>query len=106
MNLILAEDEIPPDLKEFFEPVKAEFLSLLAVNTNKFKGEHYAPYPEHLVTPCILATCPPDGLVLDPFAGSGTTGCVALKNGRHFAGIELVAASASLARKRLEDISG
>lgn len=38
-----------------------------------FKGAHCAVFPEKLVEPCILAGCPESGMVLDPFAGSGTT---------------------------------
>jgi DNA modification methylase len=36
-----------------------------------------------------MAGCPADGVVLDPFNGSGTTGMVALQNGRRYVGIEL-----------------
>lgn len=103
MDILIPESELPLHLKEFFEPVTTSLLSVLAVNTNKRAGQHYAPFPENLVTPCILATCPPDGAVLDCFCGSGTTGIVALKNGRNFLGVELSAESAALARKNLQD---
>lgn len=39
--------------------------------------------------PCILAGCPEGGTVLDPFAGSGTTGAVAKRLRRHFVGMEI-----------------
>ena len=39
-----------------------------------------------LIEPCVLAGCPVDGVVLDPFAGSGTTGIVAVNNKRKNAG--------------------
>jgi site-specific DNA-methyltransferase (adenine-specific) len=102
MELLLPESEIPPHLMEYFEPLQANLISVLAVNTNKFRGAHFAPYAEHLVLPCILATCPEDGSVLDPFCGSGTTGVVALKNRRHFVGIELVPSSAQLAKEQCQ----
>lgn len=54
-----------------------------------FKGAHFAVFPEKLVEPCILAGCPEDGIVLDPFTGSGTTGAVAKRLRRNFVGIEL-----------------
>ena len=54
-----------------------------------YPGAHYATFPEKLAEPCILAGSPPGGVVLDPFAGSGTTGAVALRHGRRFIGIEL-----------------
>lgn len=37
------------------------------------RGTHFAPYPLDLCQIPILATCPPDGIVLDPFCGTGTT---------------------------------
>lgn len=39
--------------------------------------------------PCILAGCPEGGTVLDPFAGSGTTGVVAKRLRRNFVGVEI-----------------
>lgn len=59
--------------------------------TNKRKVEHAAPYPVHLVVRPLVATCPPNGTVLDPFAGSGTTGIAALDmgEGRSFYGVDL-----------------
>ena len=49
---------------------------------------------------CRLVT-PPGGLVLDPFAGSGTTGVAALQEGLRFAGCEREAEYAKIARARL-----
>ena len=46
-------------------------------------------FPEKLVEPCILAGCPEGGTVLDPFAGSGTTGVVAKRLRRNFVGVEI-----------------
>jgi len=40
--------------------------------TKPFKGAHFAVFPPELPLRPILATCPPDGIVLDPLAGSGT----------------------------------
>ena len=54
-----------------------------------FKGAHFAVFPEKLAEPCVLAGCPEGGTVLDPFAGSGTTGVVAKRLRRNFTGIEL-----------------
>jgi DNA modification methylase len=50
---------------------------------------HFATYPPELIKPCILAGCPAGGVVLDPFAGSGTTGMVALELGRRAVLVEL-----------------
>lgn len=48
-----------------------------------------APFPDELVQRCLDIGCPPEGAVLDPFAGSGTTLRVALQSGRPATGIDL-----------------
>jgi len=50
---------------------------------------------------CRLVT-PPGGLVLDPFCGSGSTGCAAVQEGFRFVGIELNPEYAAIARRRVE----
>lgn len=59
------------------------------VTTKPYKGAHFATFPQDLIEPCILAGCPKDGIVLDPFFGSGTTGAAAQKYGRNYIGIEI-----------------
>lgn len=63
--------------------------SVWTVSTTPYKEAHFATFPPALITPCILAGCPPGGTVLDPFGGSGTTGQVALELGRRAVLIEL-----------------
>ena len=63
--------------------------SVWSIATAQFKAAHYATFPERLVEPCILAGCPEGGVVLDPFAGSGTTGVVAKRLRRNFIGVEI-----------------
>lgn len=53
------------------------------------KDGHFAPYPEDLCKIPLLATCPPDGIVLDPFVGTGTTCIVASQQGKKSVGIDL-----------------
>ncbi len=50
---------------------------------------HFATFPLELPEICLKAGCPAGGIVLDPFAGAGTTGLACLKNDRQFIGIEL-----------------
>jgi len=50
----------------------------------------------------LVRICPPGGTVLDPFAGSGTTGVAALLEGRSFVGIEITDEYTCVARERLE----
>lgn len=64
--------------------------------------EHFAMWPPRLIEPCILAGAPSGGVVLDPFAGTGTTGMVALALGRDFLGVELNKQSYGIARDRIE----
>ena len=52
------------------------------IATQPYPGAHFATFPEALVEPCILAGSRPGDVVLDPFAGSGTTGRVAIKHQR------------------------
>ena len=74
--------------------------SVWSVNTQAFKDAHFAVFPEKLIKPMILADSKKDDIVLDPFAGSGTTGIVAVELGRHFIGIELNPEYAEMASKR------
>jgi len=71
------------------------------VPTRSYKGAHFATFPPDLITPCILAGCPPDGTVLDPFFGAGTTGLVAQRHNRQWIGIELNPEYAKLAEARI-----
>lgn len=63
--------------------------SVWEIATSGFKGAHFSTFPPELVRPCIRAGCPPKGIVLDPFLGSGTTALVALQEGREAIGIDL-----------------
>lgn len=67
-----------------------------------YAGAHFATFPPKLVEPCVLAGCPEEGLIIDPFAGSGTVGVVAIQNNRKFIGIELNPKYCELARERIE----
>lgn len=69
---------------------------------DKHGTSHTATFPEALVKPCVLACSRPGDVVLDPFAGSGTTGIVALREGRGFVGIELDPGMVRQARDRFK----
>jgi len=62
--------------------------------------KHYAAYPEDLCKIPILATCPKDGIVLDPFCGTGTTMLVAFRLGRKSVGIDVSAEYLRTAEER------
>lgn len=68
-----------------------------SIPTQPFAAAHFAVFPPALAERCIKAGCRPGGAVLDPFAGSGTTGMVALRQGHRFVGIDLSAKYLDLA---------
>lgn len=67
---------------------------------------HYAPYPEELCVIPIKSTCPQNGVVLDPFSGTGTTMKVAYELGRKSIGIDLSNEYIKLAKQRICQESG
>jgi DNA modification methylase len=64
---------------------------------------HPARMPVKLAQHLVAMTCPPGGLVLDPFSGNGTTGVAANRIGRRYLGIELDADYAEASRRRLAE---
>jgi DNA modification methylase len=71
------------------------------VAVEPFDAEHFAVMPMKLAQRLLLATLPEGGLALDPFAGCGTTGVVALDLGGRFVGIELATKYAKTALARM-----
>lgn len=69
------------------------------------KDSHCAVFPEELLRTPILATCPPNGIVLDPFSGTGSTVSAALKLGRKGIGIDLSGEYNKIATNRVQQIS-
>ena len=78
--------------------------SVWSVPTRSVKGAHFATFPPALIEPCILAGCPVDGIVLDPFAGSGTTAEVSARNGRDSVMIELNPEYAMITHHRMSKL--
>lgn len=64
---------------------------------------HFAPFPEDLVKTPIILTCPPDGIVLDPFVGTGTTSYVAAQLKRKSVGIDMSKEYLELAESRCSE---
>jgi len=71
------------------------------VATKPYKGAHFATFPPSLIEPCIKAGCPNNGIVLDPFIGSGTTAEVCIRNNKRFIGIEINSQYIQLALNRI-----
>ena len=75
--------------------------SVWTITTKPYAEAHFATFPPDLIIPMIKAGCPVDGVVLDPFMGSGTTAYVARSLGRNYLGIELNPEYIKLAQDRL-----
>jgi len=102
LPLVFKGDEIPKEKiedKKFIIPNKYRIENswrIVAVGTKQSgfelsenqKSIHLAPFPEKLIEPYIQSLCPENGIVLDPFMGSGTTMRVAMENNRNCIGIE------------------
>jgi len=65
-----------------------KLLSVWKITQCSNRTDHPCPYPEELAARLIMASCPPGGVVLDPFGGSFTTGVAAIKSGRGFIGVD------------------
>jgi DNA modification methylase len=81
--------------------VGANARSVWSVPTEGYAEAHFATMPRELARRCIVAGSPKDGIVVDPFMGSGTTAEVAIGCGRHFVGYELNPEYCTLIRERL-----
>lgn len=71
------------------EAEDVEDMWTIAARPKLTNGIDTAPFPDELVQRCLNIGCPPDGVVLDPFAGGGTTLRVALESGRSATGVDL-----------------
>ncbi|MBC6406478.1 MAG: site-specific DNA-methyltransferase [Rhodospirillales bacterium] len=89
------------DRQSILEPNGRNRRSVWNIHTQGFPGAHFATFPPKLIEPCIRASSRPGDYVLDPFFGSGTTGAVAHRLGRKYAGIELHPDYVALAAARL-----
>ena len=83
------------------DPRKRNRRSVWTITPKPYREAHFAVMPEALVEPCLLAGSRPGDLILDPFAGSGTVGAVAVRNQRRFVGIDLNPQYIKLAQKRI-----
>ncbi|MDR0819539.1 MAG: site-specific DNA-methyltransferase [Oscillospiraceae bacterium] len=88
---------------DFEPPTTRNLRDVWSVSTSAYRGAHFAAFPVELITPCILAGSPENGIVLDPFFGSGTTGVAAKKLGRRYIGIDLNPDYCRLANERVKE---
>lgn len=74
---------------------------LMAGDKNPLKRKHPAVFPDKIPFDFIQCFCPENGIVVDPFCGSGSTLVMANKLGRHFIGIDIVKEYCDLSKERL-----
>ena len=91
--------------KEILKANPTNVIMFKVENQNTVPKGHYAKFPLSLPEFFILAGCPPSGIVLDPFVGSGTTAVVAKRFKRNFIGIDIKPEYCEMARERLNSIS-
>lgn len=80
--------------------------SIWDIPTESRKTGHPAVMPLALADKCVRLSSKPNGTVLDPFTGSGTTAIAAIRNGNDFIGTELSTDFVNIASKRISDETG
>lgn len=85
---------------------RANRRSVWSINTQGYKGAHFATFPSEIPRLCIMAGTKAGDTVLDPFGGSGTTGAVAIELGRSAILCELNPDFAQLIRERCSTTFG
>ena len=88
----------------FVNPNGRNARTVWTIATEPYPGAHFAVFPSEIPKRCILAGCPENGVVLDPFAGSGTTLAVAVSLGRQAIGLELNPEYVALIRERMSGV--
>jgi modification methylase len=91
--------------------MRSDWLLPICTGNERLKGEggrkvHPTQKPEALLHRVLLAASKPGDVVLDPFFGTGTTGAVAKRLGRHFIGIEREPGYADAATARIAAVDG
>lgn len=91
--------------KVYRDKISPEYRGEIWDITPSRQKDHPAPFPEQLVENCILLSTKENDVVLDPFAGSGTTAVVSIKNNRKFIGFEIDQNYIDHAKKRIDLIA-
>lgn len=100
-GLVVGNTYIPPELSNPGNVVDCGSLGGGKLGSN-IAHDNEAPFPEKLPDRFIRSFCPPGGVVLDPFGGSGTTASVAVQTGRRFITCDLRSSQIRLILRRLE----
>jgi DNA modification methylase len=74
------------------------------IPTKGNSDKHYASYNQELIHKPIIAGCPENGLIYDPFMGSGSTAIAALRRNRNFIGSEMSVEYTKIAEKKIDNL--
>jgi DNA modification methylase len=85
------------------EPIGSVWDYLMAGDKDTVKRKHPAPFPDKIPYDFINCFCPPNGIVLDPFMGSGSTAVSAKKLGRNFIGFDTSNEYCEIAKRRIRN---
>jgi DNA modification methylase len=99
-NVIFETDDINKNSNKGKNP--GDVSDFWAITTKPSSNEHYASYNEELIRKPILAGCPENGIIYDPFMGTGSTAESALRSNRKYIGSEMNKKYIEIANKRLE----
>jgi DNA modification methylase len=91
INKNLEKGKNPGDVSDFWD-----------IPTKPNKESHYAQYNDELIRKPIIAGCPENGLIYDPFMGSGSTAEACIRAKRNYIGSEMSLEYLDIANKRLE----
>ncbi len=91
------------DRSEMLTETGANKQSVWRVTGSPFTGSHCATFPPELIEPIILTSCPKQGVIFDPFGGSGTVGLVCRQYERHFMLCDVSKENVELARERISE---
>ncbi len=75
--------------------------SVWKIGGSPFTGAHCAVFPPELIEPIVLASSPENGIVFDPFGGSGTVGLVCRQHNRRFVLCDISQTNVELAKVRI-----
>jgi site-specific DNA-methyltransferase (adenine-specific) len=89
------------DRSAMLTPTGANIQSVWKIGGSPFTGAHCAVFPPELIEPIVIASCPEDGIIFDPFGGSGTVGLVSRQHNRNFILCEISAENAKLSHQRI-----
>jgi site-specific DNA-methyltransferase (adenine-specific) len=103
-TIVLTDDILPDDWSKFFMVPKPSMAE--KTHGGRVENEHSTIKPIHLMKQLILMVTPKNGVVIDPFSGSGTTLVAAKELGINFIGAELEEKSVKTASARLAVTNG